>query len=310
MWLGSRRGYLTDWTTQLWVKATGRIIDLQSSPWLDGPTAKVTGVGSRFFEEFAAENGLLVRPGSGLIEDFSALRGPAFRPGDVAPQVRDFYQQTADFELDAWSEWCGFFKPFGQLLAILFSHRLQQLNVPLSSLDTSRGITSRVLDLVEPATGKRRYTAWVRQLLGSSNVLYAGNYSTCTVPDYPGVCVKVVFPLPHGNAVVIMYPESAADGSFSLTSSGAAYGSPGFYFTVRKGERLWARYVRAMRESIRVYAASEGQVRADHVLRFCGKVFLRLHYRLRPTSTRTAAAGQASSLSSGQAFQPPAPAKP
>jgi hypothetical protein len=36
-----------------------------------------------------------------------------------------------------------------------------------------------------------------------------------------------------------------------------------------------------MKETIHVYAAEDGLVRADHVLRLWGCTFLRLHYRLR-----------------------------
>jgi hypothetical protein len=248
-----------------------------------------SGVGSVFFDEFAHGNGLVSRPGTGLIRDLVALTGPDFSAEEVAPEVRSFYEQTASYELDAWSEWCGFFRPFGHVLAVLFSRRLQQLNVPLSSLDTSRGISSQIVDLVDPHNGQVRYTGWVRQLLGSQNVLYAGSYSTCVVPQFRGVCVKVVFPLPNGNAVVIMYPETGRDGSLSLTSAGAGFGSPGFYFTVRNGNGTWAKYVSAMRETIRVYPSPDGQVQADHVLRFRGLTFLRLHYRLRVKNRRIGA---------------------
>jgi hypothetical protein len=48
----------------------------------------------------------------------------------VALAVKQFYEQTSEYELDAWSEWCGLFRPFGRTLAVLFSRRLQQLNVP------------------------------------------------------------------------------------------------------------------------------------------------------------------------------------
>jgi hypothetical protein len=280
MWLGSKRGHLTDWTTQLWVKATGTVTDLRSSQWLEGPIAKPTGIGGRFFDDFAAEQGLSVQSGTGLIKNFAELSGSAFELEQITPEVRHFYENAAEYELDAWSEWCGFFRPFGYILARLFSHRLQQLNVPLSGLDTSRGITSRVADLTD-AAGEVKYTAWIRELLGSRHVLYAGSYSTCRVPNFEGVCVKVVFPLPNGNAIVIMYPQSEADGSLVLTSSGVGYGSPGFYFTVHEGDRIWAKYVAAMRETIRVYADARKQVRADHVLRFQGMTFLRLHYRLK-----------------------------
>jgi hypothetical protein len=36
-----------------------------------------------------------------------------------------------------------------------------------------------------------------------------------------------------------------------------------------------------MTESIRVYAAGGGEVRADHTMWFAGLTFMRLHYRLR-----------------------------
>jgi hypothetical protein len=154
------------------------------------------------------------------------------------------------------------------------------LNVPLSNLDTSKGMTSRVINLIDPNTRKIRYTAWVRQLLSNKDVLYAGSYSPCTLPGVSGRCVKVVFPLPNGNAIVIMYPEFFPDGSFCVTSSGLRFGEPGFYFTVSTDEGFCARYVRAMRESIRVYPSESASVRADHILRIWGVTFLRLHYKL------------------------------
>jgi hypothetical protein len=282
IWLGPKRGFLTDYVTQLWVKTTGRAIDLHECPWLEGPVGKPDGIGPDFFEELAKQESLCLQSGHGLLRNFGDLRGPAFDSNLVSPLVKDFYEQTANYELEAWAEWCGLFRPFGHALAILFSRRLQQLNVPLSALDTSRGVESAVVDLVDPATRKIRYTAWMRILLGSKNVLYAGSYSVVRVPKSSGPCVKVVFPLPNGNAVVIMYPKVNEDGSFTITSSGDGFGEPGFYFTVLEEGGVWAKYVAAMTESIRVYQTEQGEVRADHTLRFWGAVFLRLHYRLRP----------------------------
>ncbi len=285
LWLGESRGHLTDWATQRWVRATGRRVDLAAAPWLAGPVGSPRGVGADFFAVLARREGLDVsRHGvRGLMADFGALAAPDFDPGRVDPAVADFYARTSDFELDAWAEWCGAFRPFAALLALLFSRRLQQLNVPLSGLDTSRGMTSEILQLVEPATGAVRHTAWVRQLVGSGNVVYAGSYSLATVPGRGGACVKVVFPLPNGNAVVLMRPEAHPDGSLSVISAGRHFGDPGFYFTVHgRGGRVWARYVASLKETIRVYSAEDGAVRADHVLTLWGMTFLRLHYRLRP----------------------------
>ena len=284
VWLGSKRGHISDWTTQRWVQLAGRRVDLENSPWLSGLVGPTHGIGRTFFDEAARAEGLEVRRGAGirgLLSDFSALRSRSFDPAAVHPSVAAFYEQTSSYQMDAWAEWCGPFRPFGGLLAALFSRRLQQLNVPLSALDTSRGITSEVLQLVDPETEEARYTAWVRELLGTGNILYAGSYSLCQVPGHDGACVKVVFPLPNGNAMVIMRPVAHTDGSFSVRSAGERFGDPGFYFTVHTEKGVYARYLRSLKESIRVYPAEAREVRADHVLTLWGATFLRLHYRLR-----------------------------
>src|SRR5262245_28074624 len=177
LWLGSRRGYLSDWFTQRWVQHTGRRISLSSEPWLAGPIAPTTGIGPDYFASLASREGLRLDPpngAAGILPTFSSLRGATFDPSSVDASVAHFYERTSAYELDAWADWCGIFRPFGGLLAILFSRRLQQLNVPLSSLDTSRGVTSEVLPFIDPATRAPRHIAWYRRLRGTGNVLYAG----------------------------------------------------------------------------------------------------------------------------------------
>ena len=282
--LRSIQGYLLDRITQRWVQFTGRKVNLEEDVWLAGPIGNPTGIGEDYFQNLARQQRWEVKLNvtrTGLLQDFNALRSASFDPGTIVPEVRSFYENTSNYELDAWSEWCGVFRPLGWLLAILFSRRLQQLNVPLSSLDTSRGMTSDILQLVDPDSGHVYLTAWLRRLLSSGNVLYAGAYSTCKVPGYLGTCVKVVFPLPNGNAIVIMRPVAHPDGSFSVISEGIGFGDSGFYFTVHSVRDVRVRYVRQMRESIHVYMGEQGTVRADHVLKIFGITFLRLHYRLR-----------------------------
>jgi len=52
-------------------------------------------------------------------------------------------------------------------------------------------------------------------------------------------------------------------------------------WSTKGGGIAWARYVRSLKETIRVYAAESDTVRADHVLWLWGLRFLRLHYRMR-----------------------------
>jgi len=218
----------------------------------------------------------------GLIPDFGCLE-----LRNVAEAVREFYEQTSEFELDAWSEWHGLFRPFGEALSLIFSSRLEQLNVPLSSLDSARGMTSHVQQMRALTGGPVVATAWVRELKATGKVIYAGSYSVCRIPGHETPCVKVAFPLPNGRAIVLMKTETFADGSLSLRSRGARFGDPGFYFVVQNGPgRAWARYVSSLKEEIRVYPEESGpgesaSARADHRFWFWGIEFLRLHYRMR-----------------------------
>jgi len=285
--LGGRRGVVSDWVTQRWVQATGHRIDLSDHPWLEGPVGDVTVIGSGFFRRVAARQGLRIRTDGkphGLLENFRDLEGLKCQTHGCHPAVAQFYEQTSEFDLDVWSEWCGAFRPFGAALAAIFSRRLQQLNMPLSPLDTSGGLRSDLLQL-EDATGSVKYTAWIREVASTGQILYASSYSVCTVPGFDARCVKVVFPLPNGNATVIMKAQTDEDGSFTLRSSGRRFGDPGFYFFVESSPgHGWARYVRTMRETIRVFVDEREQLRANHDFEIWRTIFLRLHYRMRRKS--------------------------
>ena len=283
--LGGRRGRLSDWLTQRWVQHTGRRVRWDEAPWLQGPVGDVERIGPGFFERFAARSGLRIvggQHGRGLLERFGDLEGPHCQVTAVHPEIVRFYERTSDFGLEVWSEWCGAYRPFGQLLAMIFSRRLQQLNMPLSPLDSRLGVGSEVLRL-EDAKGGAPWTAWVRTNLASGAVIYAGSYATVQVPRRAGGCVKVAFPLPNGYALVVLWPESHPDGSLTLHSSGAGFGDAGFYFYVEDvaGEG-WARYVGSMVERIHVFVDPRATLRTDHELRIWGTRFLRLHYRLAP----------------------------
>jgi len=131
-------------------------------------------------------------------------------------------------------------------------------------------------------SGDFLFASWVRRLVATGNIIYAGAYSIVQVPGHPDPCVKVVFPLPNGNAMVIMRAEATEENGLRLISAGKEFGDPGFYFTVHRNRMIWARYVRAMQETIHVYPGKDGVCCADHNLRLFGQTFLRLHYAMRP----------------------------
>lgn len=283
-WLGEKRGAAVDWLTQRWVQLTGRRIDFAAYPWLEGPTGSPKGIGADYFEDLARRESLTVAQGDvsrGLTPNFSELSGPTFDPGALAPEIVHFYEHTSNYRLDVWSQWRGLFKPFGWLLAVLFSRRLEQLNMPLSPMETSSGLSSRVVHLVNPRTHLTEHVGWVRVIEPIKKVVYVGHYGICSVPGFSGPCVRVVFPLPNGSVTVVLWPEVKSDGSLVLHSSGKKFGDPGFYFVVRGGDQgAWARYMPSLKESIHVYLSPQQELRTDHRFRLWGIPYLHLHYKL------------------------------
>jgi hypothetical protein len=281
-------GHFIEWGIRSWVRLFGREIKDGEAAWLHGPIGSDQPIGGEIYRQLSESEGLTMRtnhPGSGLMADFLALSRPGFDASTVDEAVREFYERSSHFTLDSWAEWSGLFRPLGALLVSTVSHRIQQLNLPTSSLATSRGMSNEVIQLLEPDTGTIRYTGWFRSLKQSGDIIYAGFYSICTPPRAAGPCVKVVFPLPLGSATVILRPERDAQGRFQLVSSGVGFGDAGFYriHATGTGTRK-VRLLRAMKEQIVVYVDEEGVLRTDHHFRFFRLPILNLHYRIRPNT--------------------------
>ncbi len=281
-------GDLTAAAIRTGVRWTGRRVPRESAPWLACPAGTSGRIGAEFYDQLARRERLEIRPdpAAGLLPDFGALAGRHLDPAAVHPAVRDFYEHTAAYRLEAWSEaglWTRFFL-WG--LTRFVSRRMDQLNFPVSSLELAGGMSSEVLPMLDPATGRRAYTGWLRRLAADGRVIYTGLYSVGRPTAYPDPCVKVSFPLPYGSATVFLRPEAMPDGSFRLISSGARFGDPGFYRMVEVDEHTWkVRYLRTLRETFHVYVDREGTLRTEHVVRFLGFTVLRLLYkmeRLRP----------------------------
>jgi hypothetical protein len=282
-------GAVTAATIRQWVRLTGRRVAKSDSPWLACPMGPPGRIGAEFYDRLAEQQHLRIEPApdAGLLPSFDALKGAGFDPSVVHPAIRDFYEHTACYRLEAWSEAGLASRFFLWALTRFVSRRMDQLNFPVSSLELAGGMTSRVLPMVD-ASGRRVFTGWLRRLAAADRVIYTGLYSTETPAAFPDPCVKVSFPLPLGSSTVFLRPEAQPDGSFKLISSGDRFGGPGFYRMVEAGEHHWrVRYIRTLREFFHVYVDKEGTLRTEHIVRFLGLTVLRLHYkmeRLRPPS--------------------------
>lgn len=198
----------------------------------------------------------------------------------IRPEIRDFYEHTSGYRLEAWSEAPLPTRLFLWALTRFVSRRMDQLNFPVSSLELAGGMTSEVLPMID-ADGRRHFTGWLRRVAASERVIYTGLYSVQRPVGYRDPCVKVSFPVPFGSSTVFLRPEGQPDGSFKLISSGARFGEPGFYRMVEVDDAHWrVRYIRTLRELFHVYVDKHGALRTDHTVRFLGLTPLRLHYKL------------------------------
>lgn len=273
---------IQDKITQYWVKTTGRKINPETDGWLIGPIGDEDIIGDKFIQNLVKEGNLNYSsntPNAGLLENISDLDFTQDELDILNKQVVDFYVNTSNYDFEIWSEWKSFFKPFGKALSIIFSKRLQQLNLPLNSLDSSKGIKSEIIKLSNEDLTK--WTVWYRKLKSTNDVIYGGIYTTVFVPKYNKSLLKVIFPLPNGNASVVMTKKVLLDGSLLLSSDGKIFGDNGFYFTLtdHKGNH-WAKFVKSMHEWIKVYVDNKNVLRADHCLKFYGVPFLNLHYKM------------------------------
>ncbi len=273
---------------KIWVRTTGKRMREAEAPWLGCPLGERGRIGTGIYERIARDENLQIKvpPGAGLIPDFNALRGPSFNPDAIHPAIRHFYEHAAAYQLEVWTEVALLGRFFLWLLVEFISRRMDQLNFPISSLEVAKGMSSEVVQLIEPASGQIVYTGWLRRLKSSGHVIYAGLYSTVQVPGEPNPCVKVTFPC-DGSANVYLGPVAHPDGSFGLDSSGSAWGRSGFYRIVRSGaDHRRVRYVKTLHELFHVYLDDEGVLRTEHTISFLGLTIIRLHYKMSSAPSR------------------------
>ena len=273
-----------EWFIELLVRVTGKRVSKAEAPWLDCFLGAPGLIGSGIYERIAAESGLRIRApkDAGLISDFNTLRGPSFNPHTIRPEIRDFYEHAASYQLEVWTEVSLTGRFFLWLLVEFISRRMDQLNFPISSLEVAKGMSSEILQLYDPKSGTVAATGWLRRLKSSGNVIYAGIYSVVQVPGEENPCVKVTFPC-RGSANVYLRPVAHPDGSFGLDSSGSGFGRSGFYRIVDAGPDDWrVRNFTTLHELFHVYVDHEGVLRVDHTVSFVGLKIIRLHYKMIP----------------------------
>ncbi len=277
-----------DWITQQWVILFGEKIIRNKNKWLLGPFGETNGIGLKFIEQLAEKEQLIIdknknNNNKGILHSINQLNLTDKELDKLNKNVIDFYENTSNYDFDLNIKWNPFFKIFGRLLNILFSNRIQQLNIPMSNNKESKALESKIIHLANKKTNKIERIIWLRTFKNSEQVVYSGVYETCVIPNGQ-TCIKAIFPLPNGNATVILNPSVCENGKLILTSSGNKIGDSGFYFLLNDSQgSLWAKFIKSFKDQL-VVSSKNGKIKAKQTLTLWGLKVLTFEYKITKTT--------------------------
>lgn len=276
-----------DWCTQQWVISFGRKINPLENTWLIGSFGEVNGIGEKFIFELAKREDLNINRNShskGLFSSISSLNLPDDQVNNLSKNVVDFYEKTSEYKLQLTVKWNPIFRIFGYIMNRLFSQRINQLNIPTNNIKSNENLTSEIIQLVAKNSNEVKYTIWLRKLLPTKQVIYSGIYTTCTIPS--GVtCVKAIFPLPNGNATVILKPSVGEKSELILDSSGNQFGDAGFYFLLNDSKgNYWSKYIKSFTDNLRV-SDENGKLTAKQTLKLWNLQVAEFDYEMKKQTT-------------------------
>lgn len=249
-----------------------------------GPFGNLNGIGEDFIYQLATKEGLVVqreRNSQGLIPSVEMLNLSEVDLSKLSRTVIDFYENTSNYNLDINVKWNPFFKILGVLVNKLFSNRINQLNIPIDGDENLRSIKSEIITLVDAISGEAKYTVWLRSSATSSRVMYSGIYGTCKLPS-GRTCIKAVFPLPQGNATVILNPSVGENGELILESSGSKIGDAGFYFLLKDvNDNYWTQFISSFHDKLIINSKND-EIFAEQVLTLWRQTVLKISYKIEP----------------------------
>ncbi len=271
---------LQDWLSQQWVIIMGRKIDPLEHSWLYGPFGNLEAVREAYIHQLAAKEHLVIEKEfktKGLLPAIQNLNLSEADLSRVSPEVIDFYENTSNYDLHFTVKWNPFFQVFGFLVIRLFSERLNQLNIPLKNSKTLQSLKSELTVLTDPVSNVPKYTFWTRSIKPAGKTIYTGIYGSTSLPSGQ-TCVKAIFPLPNGNATVLLSSTAGEKGELILESSGNKFGDAGFYFLLKDSKgKYWSQYIKSFRDRLTVRPEENG-LSAEQVITLWHLEVMRFNY--------------------------------
>jgi hypothetical protein len=260
----------------------------------DVPLSPITAdrhVGPNFVEREGLTTG---EAPAGEVDDMAHFAGETFDPDRLHPEVRRFYERTADYEMRYRARW---HRPFrtGAALANRLTSRIEQLNLPGPGDESWHRLESRFLGIAEPGSvsvdddpadpAREDVRAWVRTDPETGEAVFVALYATHH-RDGDGY-VNIAVPVPGGSVDTVLRPEHLELDGFGDENDGARTGirlttdpagDPGLFLRTPVGP---LRVPGGQR--FEVWPADGGDeptLRATHEMWLFGRTFLTVEYEI------------------------------
>jgi hypothetical protein len=235
-------------------------------------------IGPDFFDRLGAIDP--ARPVAGQLRSLDDFAHAGFSPATVHDNVRDFYEQTAAYDMAVIPRWYWPFHLPARLYTRVMRRLVGQLELPVDREDAGR-IETRLFGLQSAIDGRQDVRGYVRTYRspdGTEHAIYVAAYSTHQSPTMR--LLSAAFPLPFAALVgVLRFEDGPHPGGLVLSSrpaEGEGPGDEGMYLQTPLGP--WRVPVD---ERIAVWATEPGgQLHATHEVRLLGLRCFDLSYEI------------------------------
>ena len=145
----------------------------------------------------------------GLVDDLGAFARRDFNVATVKSEIRRFYEQTADYEMEVIAEWQPGFRKAGRIWR-RWAERIGQLGLPRHREVEDEDVEAQIVDVDESQDGRPGCRGWIRKFRQTGHAIYIAIYAEHE--DQGQRYMNIAFPLPFSNLTSILRYDHAGEG--------------------------------------------------------------------------------------------------
>jgi len=150
----------------------------------------------------------------GLVDDLDAFARRDFNAASVNAEIRRFYEQTADYEMEVIAEWQPGFRQAGRIWR-RWAERIGQLGLPRHQELEDLDVEAEIVDVDERHDGRAGCRGWIRKFRQTGHAIYVAIYAEHE--NEGRRYMNIAFPLPFSNLTSILRFDHA-DKGIALTT--------------------------------------------------------------------------------------------